>query len=76
MYGNIHLMVRHNVDLGLAGNLEYLLQGGMIFGKVPYPLLHIFASNQTHAFDNQRFTLMNTYQYAADRYVALQSGCG
>ena len=73
MYGNIHLMVRHNVDLGLAGNLEYLLQGGMIFGKVPYPLLHIFASNQTHAFDNQRFTLMNTYQYAADRYVALQA---
>ena len=56
-YGNIQLMVRHNVDLGLAGNLEYLLQGGMIFGKVPYPLLHIFASNQTHAFDNQRFTL-------------------
>lgn len=73
MYGNMHLMVQQNVDLGLGGNLEYLLQGGMIFGKVPYPLLHIFASNQTHAFDNHRFTLMNTYQYAADRYIALQA---
>ena len=73
MYGNIHLMVRHNVDLGLGGNLEYLVQSGMIFGKVPYPLLHIFASNQTHAFDNQRFTLMNTYQYAADKYISMQA---
>jgi hypothetical protein len=45
----------------------------MIFGSVPYPLLHIFAGNQTHVFDTQRFSLMNTYQYAADRYISLQA---
>lgn len=73
MYGHLQLMLRHKVDLGIAGNLDYLLQAGMIFGRVPYPLLHIFASNQTHAFDNHRFSLMNTYQYAADRYVSLQA---
>lgn len=73
MYGNLQLMVRQNINLGMGGNLEYLLQAGMIFGKVPYPLLHIFASNQTYAFDTQRFTLMNTYQYAADRYVSIQA---
>lgn len=73
MYGNMHIMVRHNVDLGLAGKLDYLLQAGIIWGKVPYPLLHIFASNQSHTFDNHRFSLMNSYQYAADRYIALQA---
>lgn len=73
MYGNINLMVRHNMDLGLAGNLEYLLQAGMVFGRVPYPLLHIFSCNQSHTFDNQRFSLMNNYQYAADQYISLQA---
>ncbi len=73
MYGNVNLMLRQHVNLGMAGSLEYLLQAGLVFGKVPYPLLHIFAANQTHAFDNHRFTLMNTYQYAADQYVSLQA---
>ena len=73
MYGKLDLMMRHKVDLGMAGNLNYLLQAGMVFGRVPYPLLHIFAANQTHVFDAHRFTLMNSYQYAADQYVALQA---
>ena len=73
MYGKLDLMMRQKVDLGMAGNLNYLLQAGMVFGRVPYPLLHIFAANQTHVFDAHRFTLMNNYQYAADQYVALQA---
>ena len=73
MYGKLDLMIRQKVDLGMAGNLNYLLQAGMVFGRVPYPLLHIFAANQTHVFDAHRFTLMNSYQYAADQYVALQT---
>jgi hypothetical protein len=73
MYGKLDLMIRQKVDLGMAGYLNYLLQAGMVFGRVPYPLLHIFAANQTHVFDAHRFTLMNSYQYAADQYVALQA---
>ena len=73
MYGKLDLMMRQKVDLGMAGDLNYLLQAGMVFGRVPYPLLHIFAANQTHVFDAHRFTLMNNYQYAADQYVALQA---
>lgn len=73
MYGNLQLMLRHNVNLGMGGELNYLLQAGMIFGDVPYLLLHHFAGNQTHTFDTQRFSLMNNYQYAADKYVALHA---
>ena len=73
MYGNLQLMLRHNVDLGMGGELDYLLQAGLVFGKVPYPLLHHFAGNQTHTFDTYRFSLMNNYQYTADRYVALHA---
>ena len=73
MYGNLQLMLRHNVDLGIGGELDYLLQAGLVFGKVPYPLFHHFAGNQTHVFDTYRFSLMNNYQYAADRYIALHA---
>ena len=73
MYGNLQLMLRHNVDLGVGGELNYLLQAGMVFGKVPYPFLHIFAGNQSYAFDTYRFSFMHNYQYAADQYVALHA---
>lgn len=73
MYGNLQLMMRHNVDLGIAGELNYMLQAGMVFGKVPYNLLYHFVGNQTHTFDYDRFSLMNNYQYAADKYVALHA---
>lgn len=73
MYGNLQLMLRHKVDLGMAGALEYLVQTGVIFGRVPYPFLHIFAGNPSYTLDIQRFSLMNTYQYAADQYVSLQA---
>ena len=73
LYGNLQLMLRHNVDLGIGGELDYLLEAGMVFGKVPYHLLHIFAGNQSHAFDTYRFSLMHNYQYAADQYVSLHA---
>ena len=73
MYGNLQLMVRHDVDLGMGGELDYLVQAGLVFGRVPYPLLYHFAGNQTHTFEPHRFSLMNNYQYAADQYVVLQA---
>ena len=73
MYGNLQLMVRHDVDLGMGGELDYLVQAGLVFGRVPYPLLYHCAGNQTHTFEPHRFSLMNNYQYAADQYVALQA---
>ena len=73
MYGNLQLMLRHKLDLGMGGELDYRLQAGMVFGKVPYPFLHHFTANQTHTFDPDRFSLMNNYQYAADQYIALHA---
>ncbi len=73
LYGNINLLLRQRVNLGLGGELNYAVQAGIILGRVPYPLLQIMAGNNTYTFDAERFTLMNNYQYAADRYVTLQA---
>ena len=73
LYGNLQLMLRHNVDLGIGGELNYLLQAGMVMGKVPYPMLHLFTGNQSHTFDPYRFSLMNNYQFAADQFISLHA---
>jgi hypothetical protein len=73
MHGKLQIMLRHNLNLGMGGELNYRVQAGMVFGNVPYPLLYHFAGNQTHTFDPDRFSLMNTYQYAADKYLSLHA---
>ena len=70
MYGLLNLMVRQDVSLGMGGRLQYLVEGGMVIGAVPYPLLSIMSGNAGYTYSPDRFTLMSNYQYAADKYVA------
>ncbi len=69
LYGRLTLQVQQTVSLGMMGRLDYSLTGGFVFGAVPYPLLEHFMGNQSFTYDTYRFTLMNTYQYAADKFV-------
>ena len=73
MYSKLNLLVRQQVNLGMGGSLDWALAAGVVLGKVPYPMLHHFEGNQGYAYDPYRFTLMNNFQYAADRYVALHA---
>ena len=70
MYGLLNLMVRQDVSLGMGGRLQYLVEGGLVIGAVPYPLLSIMSGNAGYTYSPDRFTLMSNYQYAADRYLA------
>ena len=73
LFAKLQLLLRHKADLGLGGTLDYAFQAGIIFGDVPYPFLHHFEGNQGYAYDPYRFTLMNNFQYAADKYLALHA---
>ena len=73
MFAKLNLLLRHKADLGLGGTLDYAFQAGIILGEVPYPFLHHFEGNQGYAYDPFRFTLMNNFQYAADKYLALHA---
>ena len=73
MFAKLQLLLRHKADLGLGGTLDYAFQAGIIFGSVPYPFLHHFEGNQGYAYDPFRFTLMNNFRYAADKYLALHA---
>lgn len=69
LYGRLSMMVQQTVPLGMCGKLDYMAQAGIILGRVPYPFLEHFIGNQSYTYDPYRFTLMDTYQYAADKYV-------
>lgn len=71
MFAKLNFMIRQHVGLGMGGTLDYALHVGGIIGAVPYPLLHHFEGNQGYAYDPYRFTLMNNYQCAADKFVAM-----
>lgn len=51
------------------GDLQ--LEGGYMFGEVPFPLLFIHRGNQTFFQDPNSFNLMNWFEFVSDRYVSL-----
>lgn len=57
--------------LAPLGISEWTLEGGRVFGKVPYPLLEIHRANQSYSYQLQAYNLMNFLEFASDKYVAL-----
>ena len=73
VYAKLQLILRQKITLGIAGNVDYTLQSGYIFGDVPYPFLQIMHANESWASDHYRFNLMNNFEFAADKYIILQA---
>ena len=73
VFSRIRLMMKQQVPLGVMGKLNYILEGGVLFGKVPYPLLTHFGSNASYVFQFDHFSLMQANAYAADNYISLHT---
>lgn len=69
-YGRIHSSYKHYLYLGQT-RMDYALEGGAIFGAVPYPLLDIPRANETYGFQSYNFNMMNNLEFAHDRYLHL-----
>ena len=64
-------MVSQKVSLGPLGKTRYILEGGKVFGNVPFPLLKLHEGNETYAFDKYAFNMMNLYEFASDTYASV-----
>ena len=53
------------------GNSDMILEGGYIFGRLPYPLLTVHRANQTYAYQLASYNLMNFLEFVSDRYVSI-----
>ncbi|MCC6540618.1 MAG: carboxypeptidase-like regulatory domain-containing protein [Flavobacteriales bacterium] len=58
-------------QLGTAGWTRTTIEGGRIFGTLPYPLLAIHSGNETFYLDDGSFNTMNFFEFISDRYVQL-----
>lgn len=54
----------------LLGYTDYVIEGGQIFGKVPFPLLELHGGNQTFVYDYMAYNMMSYYEFASDRYAS------
>jgi hypothetical protein len=53
------------------GFSDVTVEGGRIFGQVPYPLLDIHRANQTYAYVIDSYNLMNFLEFVSDRYASV-----
>jgi len=70
-YDKISLSLYKRVFVPPFGYTDVILEGGRIFGTVPYPLLAIHRANQTYSYQLQSYNLMNFLEFVSDRYVSL-----
>lgn len=56
-------------QLGAAGWTRTTVEGGRIWGTLPYPLLVIHSGNETFYYDDVAFNTMNFFEFISDRYV-------
>lgn len=53
------------------GYTNYIIEGGQVFGKLPYPLLLIHPGNETFIYDYSSFNMMNFFEFVSDRYLTV-----
>lgn len=70
-YQKVVLRISQRVPVGVLGNLRYNVEGGRIFGTLPYPLLIIHPGNETFYFDESGYNTMNFFEFLSDRYASL-----
>ncbi len=70
-YQNINFRVEKRAYLSQLGYSDLVLEGGYIFGKLPYPLMTIHRANQTYAYQLNSYNLMNFQEFVSDHYASL-----
>jgi len=60
-------------NLSVLGHINIGIEGGKIFGDLPYINLFIPRANQSFAYQRESFNMMNFLEFTADQYVFLRA---
>jgi hypothetical protein len=69
-YQNLSLRIEKRFYLSQLGYVDGTVEGGHIFGQVPFPLLTIHRANQTYSNQLESYNLMNFMEFVSDQYAA------
>lgn len=70
-FSNINLYMEKRFYMSQLGYTDITVQGGYIFGQLPFPLLTIHEANQTYSYRLYAYNLMNFLEFVSDRYAAV-----
>ena len=56
------------------GKMDFMLQGGIQWNRVPFPFLIMPATNMSYIMDGYTFSLMRNMEFPTDRYGTLMYG--
>ncbi|MEP6747921.1 MAG: DUF5686 family protein [Bacteroidota bacterium] len=70
-YHSFNLNMYKRFYLSQFGYTDVTLEGGLLLGKVPFPLLNIHRANQTYTYQLNSYNLMNFLEFASDHYAAV-----
>ncbi len=71
-FHKVYLGLEKRFKIGIIGYTDMLIEGTRIFGDVPYPLLDIARGNETFAYDDRSFNLMNFMEFGSDQSASAQ----
>ena len=70
-YRKVQVSMFKRFNWSVFGHTNIELEGGKIWGEVPYILLHIPRANQTYAYQIRSYNMMNFLEFASDSYFGL-----
>jgi len=70
-YENFTANITKRFYLSQLGYADVSSEGGVIAGKVPFPLMDIHHANQSYALQLQSYNLMNFQEFVSDHYAAI-----
>jgi len=71
-YKNVRLRMDKRFYLSQLGYADVSLEGGNIFGQVPFPFLTIHQANQTYYYDLDSYNMMNFLEFVSDHYASVK----
>lgn len=69
-YHNLNLYAEKRFFMSQLGFTDVTMEGGHIFGQVPFPLMTIHRANQTFGYQLNSYNLMNFLEFVSDRFFA------
>ena len=70
-YQKLNVGISKRFYLSIIGYTDVSADAGIIFGKVPFPLMFIHNANQSYAYQPYTYNMMNFMEFVSDKYVSL-----
>jgi hypothetical protein len=70
-YQNTNFSIRKRIWISSFGYIDTDLRAGKVWGTASFPLLFIHNANQTYAYHDYSYNMMNFFEFVSDKYASV-----